>query len=205
MNRQKMLLAGLAGLFVLALVWSYATMPRPKSVSTLKYPPGGRAAPPAKGTAPSRPQVDHAPNVLRLDLLDRMGGEFSGYRRNIFKPIFVDEAKLAEKKLAAVKRRPVAPPPPPPPAAPAQPPPVAESPRAELPKFTFLGFLQKDNRRIVFLSRDKQIILVKKGDTFGGRFEAASITDQSLVIKVTDTGEEIVIPLVEHASLRPAR
>lgn len=204
MNRQKMLLGALVAVLALVLVWSYATMPRPRSVATLTHPPGRQAPSPGRGTAASRPQVERdAPNLLRLDLLDRMGGEFRGYRRNIFKPVFVDEARLAEMKLAAVKRRP--PPPPPPPPPPQQQPAVAESPRAELPKFTFLGFLQKDKHKIIFLSRDKQIILVRKGDTFGGRFEAASITDQSLVIKVTDSGEEIVIPLVEHASLRPAR
>ncbi|NVN92961.1 MAG: hypothetical protein HXX11_20520, partial [Desulfuromonadales bacterium] len=68
-----------------------------------------------------------------------------------------------------------------------------------------LGFLLKDKKRTVFLSKDKEIILVKKGDTFAGRYEAASITEQALTIRVTDTGEEIVIPLVEYASLRPAR
>lgn len=203
MNRQKLLLAALAAVFALALIWSYATMPRPKSVGALKYPPGGGTASPGTSAAP-RPPVDAgASNLLRLDLLDRGGNEFHGYRRNIFKPVFTDETKLAEMRLTAAKHRP-APPPPPPPAMPPQPA-VTENPRVELPKFTFLGFLQKEKRKIVFLSRDKQIILVRKGDIFGGRFEATSITDQSLVIKVTDSGEEIVIPLVEHASLRPAR
>ena len=34
-------------------------------------------------------------------------------------------------------------------------------------RYTFLGFLQKDNRKTVFLSRDKEIVLVKKGDKIG--------------------------------------
>jgi hypothetical protein len=80
-----------------------------------------------------------------------------------------------------------------------------EPPKRELARFTFLGFLKKDNRRTIFLARDKDIILVKKGDTFAGRYQAASITEQALTIQVTDTGEEIVIPLIDNQSLGSTR
>jgi hypothetical protein len=196
MNRQRVLLFCLLILFVLSMIWSYSRMPRQKSVSTLKYPPGQQVAP-AVGSAPLDRRQGGA---LRLDLLDREVPDFKGYRRNIFKPVFVDEVKMAQLKAVAVKRRPLPPPPPPVPIQPV----VTEMPRPELAKFTFLGFLQKGKRRIIFLSRDKEIILVKQGDIFAGRYEASSITDQALTIRVTDTSEEIVIPLVEYSSLRPA-
>jgi hypothetical protein len=179
-------------------------MPRQKSVSTLKYAPGQQAALTVRSkSGPVLPVMERrTTDSLRLDLLDRDAPDFEGYRRNIFKPVFVDEIKQAKLREAAVKRRPPPPPPPPPPPiVPA----ITEKPRLELAKFTFLGFLLKDKKRTVFLSRDKEIILVKKGDTFAGRYEAASITEQALTIRVTDTGEEIIIPLVEYASLRPAR
>lgn len=79
-----------------------------------------------------------------------------------------------------------------------------ETPKRELARFTFLGFLKKDNRKTIFLAKDNEIILVRKGDTFAGRYEAASITDQALTIKVADTGEEIVIPLIENRLLGSA-
>lgn len=204
MNRQKVLLFSLLVALVLAIIWGYARMPRQKSVAVLKNVPGQQAAPGGRNT--SRPAVTargyHGRDTLRLDLLDRVPPDFKGYRRNLFKPVFVDEIKQAKLRLAAVKLRPPPPPPPPPPPlVPA----ITEAPRRELAKFTFLGFLLKDMRRTVFLSKDKEIILVKKGDTFAGRYEASSITEQALTIRVTDTGEEIVIPLVEYASLRPAR
>jgi len=204
MSRERLLLFCLLILLVLTMVWSYFRMPRPKTVATLKYPPRQQATRTERGGAgtSSTPDRRQGAAALRLDLLDQQVPDFKGYHRNIFKPLFVDETKMAQARAAIKKRRPVLPPPPPP--VPVQPM-VMEPPRPELAKFTFLGFLQKDKRKIIFLSRDKEIILVKKGDVFAGRYEASSITDQVLTIRVTDTGEEIVIPLMEYAALRPAR
>jgi hypothetical protein len=195
MNRQRLILFCLLILFVLSIIWSYSRMPRQKT-APLKFAPGKQLAP-AGGSVPV---VRRQGSALRLDLLDREVPDFKGYRRNIFKPVFVDEIKMAKLKVAAVKRRSLRPPPPPVPVQPV----VTEMPRPELAKFTFLGFVQKGKRKIIFLSKDKEIILVKQGDIFAGRYEASSITDQALTIRVTDTHEEIVIPLVEYASLRPA-
>ena len=106
-------------------------------------------------------------------------------------------------KLKAVA---IKPPPLPPVAAPppkVEPPPVAqpETLQSTLARFVFLGYLKKDNRKTIFLSKDKDIILVRKGDKFAGRYEAKSITDQALTIVATDTGEEIIIPLLENQPL----
>lgn len=191
MNRQKLLLFCLLILLALAVVWGYARIPRQKRVATLKFAPG-QPAPPVtvrKGGTSGRQEG----LSLRLDVLDRETLGFRGYRRNLFKPLFVDEVKAARLRAAAFKPLPLQ--------RPLPPPVVVPPPRRELATFTFLGFLQKDNRKTVFLSRDGEIILVRKGDTFGGRFQATSITDQALTIKVSDTGEDIVIPLVEFASL----
>ena len=57
--------------------------------------------------------------------------------------------------------------------------------------FVFLGFLKKDNRKTIFLTNDKEIVLVRKGDRFAKRYEATSITDQALTIRDTGSGEEI--------------
>lgn len=200
MNRQKLTLFVLLILLVLAVVWSVTRLPRQATVDKLKYAPGQPAPAPRPATpAAGKPPDRSAGRTLRLDLLDQDRPDFKGYRRNIFKPVFVDEIKLLKQKAAAV-RPVVAPPVQPvktiPVALPAMP------PRQELPRFTLLGFLQKDSRKTVFLARDKDIFLVKKGDTFGGRFMATAITDQALTIKVNDTGEEIVIPLIEHSPLR---
>jgi hypothetical protein len=201
MSRKRLILAILLVLLAVAMIWSYVSYPRPKTVSTLKYAPGARVQaekrrePVVQRTAP-RPAPRPADNLLRLDLLDREQPVFKGYHRNIFRPLFVDELKLMKQK--AVVAMPT--PPPVPKAAPVQPV-VAEPPRRELARFTFLGFLKKDGHKTIFLAKDKDIILVREGDVIAGRYKAVSVTDQSLSLVVGGSGEEIVIPLVENRAL----
>ena len=208
MNRQRLILFVLLILLLLAMVWSYYSFPRAKTVSSLKYPPGSHLVA-EKRRVPavaSQKSSQNEGNALRLDLLEREQSAFRGYRRNIFRPIFVDDLKIMKQMASALK--PIWPPAQAQKVGPVQPivPAVAvpETPQRELARFTFLGFLKKDNRRIIFLAKDKDIILVKKGDIFAGRYEASSLTDQALTILVTDTGEEIVIPLVESRPLSAA-
>ena len=205
MNRQRLILFVLLILLLLAMVWSYYSFPRAKTVSPLKYPPGSHLVAESRRVPAIAPQQSsqHEGNALRLDLLEREQSAFRGYRRNIFKPIFVDDIKIMKQMASALK--PILPPAQAQKGGPAQPivtaAAVPETPQRELARFTFLGFLKKDNRKTIFLAKDKDIILVKKGDIFAGRYEASSLTDQALTILVSDTGEEIVIPLVESKPL----
>lgn len=209
MNRQRLILFVLAILLVIAVIWSYSARPRPKTVSTLKYPPvqkGGVVPPPAKPA----PAGASDGRILALAVPQQDQTSFKGYRRNIFKPVFVDEVKLTKQKAAALKPPALALPVPAPKSAlpePAQPvPAIAARPEsAPLARFTFLGFLKKDAQRTIFLAKDKDIILVKKGDKIAGRYEASSITDQALTLVVSDTGDEIVIPLIENRPLAAAK
>ena len=210
MNRKKLALFILLIVLVLAVVWSFVSVPRQKTVKTLKYAPGQKqaavtaTAPPAVKAAAqtAAPAAAGDERTLRLDLLEREQSGFKGYRRNIFKPIFTDDFMLMKQKAVAIK------PPPLPPVAVVQPPVVVPPPVAQpetlqntLARFVFLGYLKKDNRKTIFLSKDKEIILVRKGDKFAGRYEAKSVTDQALTIVATDTGGEIIIPLIENQPL----
>jgi hypothetical protein len=71
----------------------------------------------------------------------------------------------------------------------------------EMAKFTFLGFLQKDNRKTIFLSRNNEIILVRQGDKIAGKYVAANITNEALTINLLNSNEQIVIPLMENKAL----
>jgi hypothetical protein len=194
MNRQKVILAAVLALFAISLVYSFTHQPSLKTVATLKYTPGT--------TADVSRQVNRLRDdtKLHLELLDQELPRFSGFRRNIFQPIFHEEMK--SPPILAKPTLPI--PPPPMPAPPPSPPPApAPDPaRTEIARFTFLGFLQKDNRKIVFLSRDKDIVLAKKGDKIAGKYEVANITDEALTINLPASGEQIVIPLVENKPLR---
>ncbi len=193
MDRKKLALLILLAVFACAVVYAFWRQPPRRTVERLKYSPGMRA-----DVARAAPKVRND-SKLHLELLDREMPRFSGFRRNIFRPIFAGESKMSLLPRNPVKLPvppPVPPPPPPPPPTPAQ--------RAmeEMSRFTFLGFLQKENRKIIFLSRDREIFLVKKGDKLAGRYDVASITDQALTIKLAETGEQLVVPLQENRALR---
>ncbi len=216
MNRKKVALFVLLILFAVAVIWSYFALPRQKTVSTLKYTPGQVATAPRPAAvppvaAPSKPSTTTDDRFLHLELLSQNQSGFKGYRRNIFKPVFIDEIKVMMRKAAAPKPLPL---PPvavpklePPPVAKVDPPPVTGQPdvlKATLARFVFLGYVKKDNRKTIFLSKDKEIILVRKGDKFAGKYEAKNLTDQALTIVATDTGDETVIPLIENQPLSAA-
>jgi hypothetical protein len=213
MNRQRLILFILLIALALAVAWSFFAMPRPRVAPSQMKTPGQRSTS-AKGapvSATPAPALPSDTRILKLELLNRDQDAFKGYRRDLFRPIFVDELKLMQNKAAAlklVKPPPLRPPPPPPP-----PPSIivpvlsaeevrAQQNRQELGKFVFKGFLNEDNQKTIFLTKDGAIILVKKGDIFEKRFKAVSINDQALTIRVMDSGEEIVIPLMENLSLK---
>jgi hypothetical protein len=195
MNRQRLILSVLLVVFVVAAGVSYLRMPRQETVAQLKNAPG-------KAVSARKPSATAAADdrKLRLDLLECPPDRFAGFRRNIFRPIFRDETKLPPPM--PVLPKPV--PPPPPPVALPPPMPVAPQPPQvvrDMARFTFLGFLKKDNRKTIFLARDKEIILVRQGDKIAGSYEATTITDEALSIRSLADGTEMVIPLVENRPL----
>jgi len=197
MNRRKLVLAILLAIFAVAVVTSFLRQPSQKTVAKLKYTTGMTAN--ISRTGQVRDETR-----LHLDLLDKELPHFSGTQRNIFRPIFSAENKssLGPRKMAKLAL-PVPPPPRPP-----LPPPVAPSPAQlameDVSRFTFLGFLQKENRKTIFLSRDNEIILVKKGDTIAGKYQVTSITDEAMTISLRANGEQIIIPLMENRPLSAA-
>lgn len=217
MNKQKLTLLIVLIVLALAVTWSILSIPRQKTIGTQKTAPDqakqANKAPADSATASAenvtkstvKPPSATDDRILRLDLLEREQPGFKGYHRNIFKPVFTDEIKLMKQRAAAIKPLPVPPvavvaqPP-----APVQPAVQPETHQTVLARFTFLGFLKKDNRKTIFLSKDKEIVLVRKGEIFAKNYEATAITDQALTIRVIDTGEEIVIPLTENRPLTAA-
>ena len=200
MNRQRLILFILVILFGIAVLWSYSAIPRPKTVSTLTNKPVQKAKSAIVATNKPAPDTDDG-SRLNISLLDKEPAGFKGYRRNIFKPLFVDEMKFVKQKAVAIKPPPSMPPVPPAPVQPV----IIQPETAPLARFTFLGFLKKGSVRTIFLAKDKDILLVKKGDKVAGRYEATEISDQALTLTVTDTGDEIVIPLIENRPLATAR
>lgn len=198
MNRQRLILFILVIFFAVAALWSYSAMPRFKTVAPASGKSVQQAKPAAVAVDKSSRKTDDG-TVLNIGLLDKEPSGFKGYRRNIFKPVFVDEMKIVKQQAVAFK------PPPPRVVAPPVAPVIIQPETAPLARFTFLGFLKKGSVKTIFLAKDKDILLVKKGDKVAGRYEATEISDQALTLTVTDTGDEIVIPLIENRPLATAR
>jgi len=190
MNRQRLILTILLGILALAVAYSVIRFPRQKKVDKLTFAPGSGAS-----GAKSRVTAGEETRV-RLDLLQKNQVGFTGFKKNIFAPIFRDLSKLPPVK-------PVIPAPPPPPPPPVVTQPTESTVERELAQFTFLGFLEKERKKTIFLTKNKEIFLVKKGERISGKYEAVAITDDALTIRVLDGGTtEIIIPLIENKALK---
>ena len=209
MNRKKLVLCLLLLVLAGSIAYSILKSPKEQRVATLKYRPGATAASARKGSAPP-PQGALAGGGVHLALLDREFPRFSGFRRNIFSPIFREELKLPPFKPLPPPPKPVAgpppaPPPPPPPPPPPAPPTEDQIAAGEMAKFTFLGFLKKDGAKTVFLSSNNEIFLAKKGTYLGPKYQISDLTDDAITIKSIAGGRELVIPLVENKALSTRR
>lgn len=191
MNRRRLLLAALLGLLALAIISAVVRYPRQKTVDHLTYAPGAVAKP----AQPSKLDDRH----VHLDLLRAPAQVATEYHRNIFEPFFHPVVKMPP--LPPLPKPSLIPPPPPPkpPEAPVVAPPSPTE--RDLARFTFLGFLVKDKRRTVFLAKDKEIFVVRKGDKILSKYDVVNVTDEALTIKIVSDGSEIVIPLVENRPL----
>jgi len=212
MNRQRLVLLILVLLLIASSLWGIFSYPRQKTVAKLTYAPGSRAVTARKSLKAKSPvakQIDS--RILRIDLLENRP-VFAEYQRDIFSPLFVDRETLLERQAAAAsaaaaaaaaeaarKARRMNPP------LPVKPLPVPTGIQNELSSFKLHGFLKKAGKKIIFLAKGQEITPVQEGTTFAGRYIATSVTDQVLILKVTGTGEEIIIPLIENEPLRTMR
>ncbi|HBG08058.1 MAG: type II secretion system protein PulP [Geobacteraceae bacterium GWC2_58_44] len=211
MNRQKLVLCLLLLVFAGSVVYSFLRSPKQQQVAELKQRPGAAApAVGSKGGAAPKGAGDEA--RVHLELLDQGEPQFTGFRRNIFSPIFSEELKVPPFKPLPPPPRPVQAPAPAPAPLPAPPPPppspeqvAAQLADSELSKFTFLGFLKKNGEKTVFLSSNNEIFLAKKGSKLGQKFQVADLTDDAITIRSVAGGREIVIPLVENRALSTRR
>lgn len=214
MNRQKLILSILLVALAGSLLYSYLRMPRQKTVSKLTYTsqtpvtvkkPAPKAQAASSANPAQRPRGDD--RKLHLEQLDSVPPKFSGFRRNIFHPLFREDEKsialpLPAPPVRSLPKPPPAPVAPPAPAAPPEPPPAVVP---DMAKFTFLGFMKKDSNKTIFLSSNNEIFLVKKGDKILGKYEVTNIADEALTITVLPDGGEIIIPLVENRPLSAPR
>ncbi|MBI4745727.1 MAG: hypothetical protein HY786_04095 [Deltaproteobacteria bacterium] len=169
-------------LFVLAAVVVYRVVTReePKKVRELTYKPVAGGQGPVVGRRGPVSKIKKTEEETAKTIPSKV--EKRGYRGLIRNPFQALYPPVVIPKQA----------PPPPPPAPA---PVISEPKGPSPaqtesgRFRFLGFLQKEGESKVFLSRDKEVFIVKKGDSVT-IFQVADITDNSVTLQSRDSKEE---------------
>ena len=114
MNRQRLILAALVGVLLLAVGYSIIRFPRQQEAGKSSSPLGA-------ASAGKKKQLQGEDNRVRLDLLGKNRTGFTGFKKNIFAPIFRDLSKLPPVRAVI----PAPPPPPPPPVLAPPPPPPA--------------------------------------------------------------------------------
>jgi hypothetical protein len=199
MNRQRLLLVGLLLALAVSVMYSYSKYPRQKTVDKLTFAPGKVLRP-----APAKASNKVDDSRIMLALLDERGASGVSYRKDLFRPLFRDETRIVPLPPPPPKPLPSLPPPPPPAPPAVAPLPVSAEPtpvQRDMARFTFLGFMKKDGRKTIFLSSNKEIFVVKKGDKIAGKYEVANVTDDLLTINALGDGGQIIIPLIENKPL----
>lgn len=195
MNRQRVILAALLGVLAVCLLYAYAATPRLEKAPPRVESQRVRIAP--KATADLQPKA--APERIDFSFLAVDAEAFPAAKRDIFR-FGQRRAVPAESLRPAVTVRPA-------PAVLATPPSVPmEVVQQSLAQFTFLGFLEKNGEKTVFLASRGKLFLAKRGEHFGAdrEFLVADIHDNLLKIRHAGREALIEIPLIEQQKLAAA-
>jgi hypothetical protein len=192
MNRKRVILAALLGTLVLCLLYAYFATPRLE-----KAPPRVTSSRSVKDVeAPGERQVNRGSERINFDYMTTEPQEFSGAQRDIFR--FVQRPPVRTEPPVAIA---------PPPVAEAVQPiqpvmPIAVVQQA-LSQFTFLGFLDKEGEKTVFLSSGGKLFLVTNGESFGAKneFQVKEIKENLLKVQHAGRADIVEIPLIEKQKL----
>lgn len=194
MSRQRLILTLVFGLLLLALGYAYWATPRQQKVAAKTPAKAAEKRGSEAKAATSTPQ-----GTLRLDLLQREDEKFSGSKRDLFS---LRKAPPPPPAMPPPMQMPVRPLLPPVPAVEQEAGAVARA----LGQFTFLGFLQKDGAKTLFLSSQGEIFVAKKGDAFGKQkeFVITDVSAETLTIRQGSGPGIITVSLKEQRPLAPA-
>ena len=192
MKRQKQILFVLVIVLVIALLYSWWSTPRQETIVADNV--SGKTESSDSMAANIRTAVDL--QKVNLELLKSSRKSYRGYKRDVFN-YYVPKPVKVEPKPVKVESKPVEKP---------QQPVVSQQVRKQLSRFTFLGFLEKDATRTVFLSKTDELFLVKQGDYFGeeNQFEVVEINDEKMAIRQAGASGLIEIVLKEEEPLIPS-
>lgn len=194
MNRKRVILTILLGVLGISVLYAYLATPQLEKAQPQATSPKKNAVVTTSGkmvSADTRGRIN-------FDLMESTSDKYPGAKRDIFN----------FKKPPPVKRPVVQP------VEIVQPEPVSnvaiipdmvveEEIQQALAQFIFLGFLEKEMEKTVFLSSSGRLFLVKKGETFGleREFLVTDINEKLLKVSQVGRDELIVVPLIEKQKL----
>lgn len=200
MNRKRMVLAALLGILALCLIYAYLATPRLKKAPPRSDSPRARQVQ-AVGTVSKDQHSKSSQERIDFAFLETDSQDFPGAARDVFRfgqrrPPVVAPVQMPEVQQPVI----VAPPPPPPPLEEMVP---IEVVQEALSQFTFLGFLDKEGEKTIFLSSEGRLFLAKNGEKFGANQEFLIADIDGNLLQVRHTGRQglIEIPLIEQQKL----
>ena len=194
MNRNRLILIILLGVLGISVMYAYFATPRLEKAQPQATGPRKNAVVTTFGeTVPTDTR-----GRINFALMESTANKYPGAKRDIFN----------FKKPPPVKRPVVQP------VEIVKPEPVTnvavipdrvveEELQQALAQFIFLGFLEKEMEKTVFLSSSGRLFLVKQGETFGleREFFVADINEKLLKVSQVGSDELIVVPLIEKQKL----
>ena len=195
---QWMVLLLLSGLWAGLVLWQVADTAEPACVS-LKFVTGQTASREAgRGTL-------EAGVKIRLDLLkaeQSQAGRAFVAPKNIFAPLLVEAPRVKGPSTREVSTpAPPTPPPAPQIAAPLPPPAptpeelAAQAAQSELAQYRYLGYLSRQGRNEAFLSKGKELHIVRAGETIEQRILVRAITPTGVSLQETRSQVEKTVLL----------
>jgi hypothetical protein len=195
MRAQWLALLALGGVWAVLLLWNFLFMAKPERVP-LKYV-SGQTASRESGRGPAITVVK-----IRMDLLEaerRQAEVAFATPKNIFAPL---RHEGSEGTIVKVRHMPVLPPPQP--VAPAPPPAptpeelAAQAAQSELAQFRYLGFLSRNGQDEAFLSKGKELRIVRTGGMIEERVLVKAITPKDVTLQETKSQVEKTVLLASE-------
>ncbi len=181
----KRLLIILLAIWGLLLFYRIATYQKPRT-APLKYVKGKAVI--KTEEIKERGEDKKGESRFRKDLLYKKPDASFRITKNIFAPLYTPPPP--------VKKPPSPTPPPKPEIKVPTPEEIAmEKSKAELKKIKYLGFMNKGGVNEAFLSKDNELITVKKGEVIKGRYLIKDATPNSVIIQDKETQIEQIVTL----------
>jgi len=184
MDRKKKILAILAVIFVISLVYRIMNPFKQEKVTVLKYT-GSHGHKIARKSIPAKTKKKSSSSYVMLDLFTTPPNHSDKVIKNIFfkkklakKKILTDSNYNMKTEVSTVED-------------------PVEKIMKELSEFRIFGSHERGDEKVLFLERGKQIIVIHKGDKIDGKYLVEKITKQLITLSTDNIDEKVHIDLGE--------